>query len=395
MQVLRRPPASWFALCFACLLAGCALPYATPRLEPDNVPFIGIKHALSAKQPPDVLLVHGMCTHVEFDLQTAIAELGAAMSMKPDRAQDVVLNRVWGEGGDARLYSVELRDGTRSVRAYALLWSPIVTAYKRARICYDVSSPSKSCDGEAGFDKERGSINAALKNGLLDDCLADATFYLGATGRDLLSAAAQRALLTVFGGGRDPMTDRAAALQAAAQGEAPFFLVTHSLGSKITADALQQLPDSAVTSALGRTYQVFMQANQLPMLTLGASPLVASASAAAGTVAGAVADPAVQQMIDRIVDARRRRAALLPLAEFPLVIVAFNDPNDPLTWGLTRSSVRFAGTQIVDASVSNAPTLLWTFENPWTAHTGYAANKAVARLIACGWKWSPPVDGCP
>ena len=95
-----------------------------------------------------------------------------------------------------------LSDGVHSVRTYSLLWSPIVTKYKRARLCYDVSEPTDSCAKDViTYVKPRALINKAAKDVLLDDCLADAVFYSAPEGGKLLRDAALKAIVTALAGG--------------------------------------------------------------------------------------------------------------------------------------------------------------------------------------------------
>ena len=375
-------------------LAGCATPFSTPQLEPDNVPFPGIQEAISnGGEPADVLLVHGMCTHKKEDLQGANAALAKALDMQPQRPDDVKLETVWGDENDAQLFTATLSDGMRSVRTYSLLWSPIATRYKRARLCYDVSEPSDSCPKQVlTYAKPRAWINKLAKDVLLDDCLADAVFYSGPDGGKLLRDAALKAIVTALAGGRASAGGESQQLKMAAAGTAPFFIVTHSLGSKIVADALYKAPpefDDALTLALGRTYQVFMEANQLPMLSLGIGSISKRADASP-----VVTDLATNALIARIIRGRSRNPAARVLANEPIVVVAFSDPNDLLSWGLNDSAVRLEGANVVDAWVSNAGSWLGVAENPWAAHVGYAANPQVAKLIACGWKRPSRVPAC-
>jgi len=378
----------------ASFLAGCATPFSTPRLEPDNVPFPGIQEAISnGGEPADVLLVHGMCTHQKEDLQGANAALAKALGMQPQRPEDVKLETVWGDENDAQLFTATLSDGMRSVRTYSLLWSPIATRYKRARLCYDVSEPTDSCPKEVlTYAKSRAWINKGAKDVLLDDCLADAVFYSAPDGGKLLRDAALKAIVTALAGGKSSAGVESEQLKMAAAGTAPFFIITHSLGSKIVADALYQAPlefDDALTLALGRTYQVFMEANQLPMLSLGIGSISKRADAPS-----IVTDVAMNALIARIIGGRSRNRGPRVLADEPIVVVAFSDPNDLLSWGLNDSAVRLERAQTVDVWVSNARSWFGVAENPWAAHVGYATNPAVAKLIACGWKRSSPVPAC-
>jgi hypothetical protein len=375
-------------------LAGCATPFSNPQLEPDDVPFQGIQDAISnGGEPADVLLVHGMCTHKKEDLQGANAALAKALNMQPQRPEDVTLETVWGDENDAQLFTATLSDGVRSVRTYSLLWSPIATRYKRARLCYDVSEPTASCSKEVlTYAKPRAWINKGAKDVLLDDCLADAVFYSAPDGGKLLRDATLKAIVTALAGGKASAGVESEQVNVAAARTAPFFIITHSLGSKIVADALHQAPrafDEALTFALGRTYQVFMEANQLPILSLGIGSISKRVDASP-----VVTDLAMNALIARLIDGRHRNRGPRVLTDEPIVVVAFSDPNDLLSWGLHDSAVQLEGAKTVDVWVSNASSWFGGAENPLAAHVGYAANPAVAKLIACGWKRPSPVPAC-
>jgi hypothetical protein len=82
------------------------------------------------------------------------------------------------------------------------------------------------------------------------------------------------------------------------------------------------------------------------------------------------------------------------LTDEPIVVVAFSDPNDLLSWGLRDSAVQFEEAKTVGVWVSNAISWFGVAENPLAAQVGYAANPAVAKPIACGWKRPSPVPAC-
>ena len=377
------------AFALAVLVAGCTAPFARPKLEPDNVAFVGIQHALEEAGAAEVLFVHGICTHTEADLKAANAALAVALDMQPRDAKDVVLRRVWGNDNAAQLFTTTLTHATKSVTTYSLLWSPITTRYKQARLCYDVSSPTESCPEELlTYDKPRVRVSKFAKDILLDECLADAVFYLGRDGGALIRAAALEALLHAFAGAPGQVRAQDELLKLAGERRSPLFIVTHSLGSKITADALQEVKDeAALTRALARTYQVFMQANQLPMLSVGVGPVTDGRFAAAAT------DHALESLLSRIRKGRSDIPQLRALAR-RLPLVAFSDPNDVLTWGLNGSGVKFSDTDIIDVWVSNATSWFGIFADPRAAHVAYAVNPAVAKLIACGWNTPDPPPAC-
>src|SRR4051812_1457125 len=76
-------------------LCACASPYSSPVVDPNDVPFLGIEDGLrDGRGPPDILTVHGMCTHQVSDLRSADAALARALEMQPADADNVQLRRV-------------------------------------------------------------------------------------------------------------------------------------------------------------------------------------------------------------------------------------------------------------------------------------------------------------
>jgi hypothetical protein len=67
-----------------------------------------------------------------------------------------------------------------------------------------------------------------------------------------------------------------------------------------------------------------------------------------------------------------------------LTLVAFNDPNDLLSYRLLPSRYATEDVAVADVLVSNDKTYIGFVERPDTAHTEYTANKDVATAIACG-----------
>jgi hypothetical protein len=77
------------------------------------------------------------------------------------------------------------------------------------------------------------------------------------------------------------------------------------------------------------------------------------------------------------------RRPLLPAAP-PLIMVAFTDPNDLLSYTLPPNRYAGQGLTLYNILVSNAPTYLGLLERPDLAHLDYLTNPDVSRLIACG-----------
>lgn len=360
-----------------CLLTACSTPYRVPSFDArPGTPreFAGVADLLRKAGSVDVLLVHGMCTHDAAWAREAAQELYANMGGNPAsvRLQAAAV----GTTGIV-LFQQTLPLPAGSLRVNAVLWSPLTTPLK-ADLCYDQSAKSPQCPAaQAGkaYPYQRASLNRMTKDRLVNDCLADAMIYQGQPRIDIderMQAAIVQAVNTT--GGR-PATNP----------PGPVVVITDSVGSKITFDAIYKLAtahgkgkEQAGMALFNRTALVFMRANQMPILALADKHLDGTLAAERGE-AGFPGDP-IQALIQR-----RETAPGESRFHGVPTVVAFSDPNDLLSYALARSPLAAAATYpIIDVIVSNDVTYLGLVELPNTAHLDYAKNEAVRRLIACG-----------
>ncbi|MBE0548488.1 MAG: hypothetical protein IH627_12755 [Rubrivivax sp.] len=163
---------------FALLSAGCSTPFEAPEFESrpaGQTDFPGIAQLVS--QAPDrsidVLMVHGMCTHDGTWARSSIASLSKVLG-GPD-APTVTPEPVTGTQTTVFRSSIPTAHGT--VNASAIVWSPVVAQLK-SQLCYDQTKKSADCKAIAPnappYPYKRASLNRALKDDLLNDCLADA-----------------------------------------------------------------------------------------------------------------------------------------------------------------------------------------------------------------------------
>src|SRR5262249_20069709 len=120
---------------------------------------------------------------------------------------------------------------------------------------------------------KRASANALLKSQLLDDGLADVTFYMSDSGGSRIGQAVQDALLRSLSVEKMSLDGLSIGRQPTAR-DAPLFIISESLGSKIVIDSLNQFENDASTrsfaqKARGNIHTLFLLANQLPILNLG------------------------------------------------------------------------------------------------------------------------------
>lgn len=377
-----------------CVLAACSAPGQLIRMTPADGTIVGIKPFLSPGAEVHVVLVHGMCTHKPKWVDEANQEIADALQATvTERREPVPIGR---HGG--MLYERHLTaDGAR-VRTFALLWSPIVADAKKT-LCYDETERTAACEtSPTVLPDKRVLINGMLKNQIMDECLSDAVFYAGETGRALIAEAIEAGLLTALSGGGPVPAVTEGAPRAVGEQTAPLFLVTSSLGSKMTFDGLIRMANKdcetymRIAAAVSRTRQVFMQANQLPILSLAYDPLLAPPYCPPPIGAQGILplQKASLRGISAIAALHRQGRQLRALGSEALLasgeelrIAAFSDPNDILSYTLVPW-VTGDDYTAVDVVMTDATPLFGLFEDPVEAHTSYGTRSLVKGLIACG-----------
>jgi hypothetical protein len=374
------------ALTALVLTSGCTTVYEDPQFKSApgaDTRFTGISSQLGAR-PLDVLLVHGMCTHDAVWAKESVQQLYAALGGDP-KTVNLVERQV--AGTNVLIYQQTLSTSGGVVRANALVWSRLTIPLKK-QLCYDMTDRAPYCTAEDApepYAYKRASLNRELKDNILNDCLADAMTYQGVA-RIEINRQMQLAVLDALatsGASRSPAPSADMALIAEQENNAqPLVVITDSLGSKVTFDALYRLTrgDSEFKDAgqktIDRLTSVFMKANQMPILSL-----------ADQNVEGAAPNRVTAEFpTDSLGAIIRSRSARVPgaVGTAPSV-VAFTDPNDVLSYVLAPSAHRRMNNYaVVDVVSSNAKTYVGFFELPTTAHLNYGDNKNVYRLMVCG-----------
>ena len=369
----------------AALLASCSTPYHPPTIiAPEGAParFLGIADNLDPSRLVDILIVHGMCTTYADWATTAVKNLFQALGGDPAKVN--LLPREIAPNG-IQLYQQTLALPRGSIRVNAIVWSPLTTPLKM-QLCYDETDKSRSCKAagnQSPYPFQRAAQNQKYKDTLLDDCLSDAMIYAGRA-HEPISAKLQEAILQALGssGGAAPsarFVDAVAAIPVTQ----PLVVITESLGSKMAFDAIYKMSTNPATRDAGvrtfaRVTQIFMYANQIPILGLAHQALDGSNERLAASNSGFPPDP-IQALLQ--VHGQATRFAGTPESK---QIVAFTDPNDLLSFTLSTSPFKpLGGASIVDVAVSNEQTYLGQLESPAT-HTAYPLNPDVSSLVACG-----------
>jgi hypothetical protein len=371
---------------FGIVLAGCTTPYRHPRLLPVDAGFSGVADAFTsadhqAVPEVDLLLVHGMGYHDESWVQTMVGQLAPALGFawNPGTALPPAIHIANG----ALLYLVTLSDSTRQLQIAAVLWSPITSSAKKT-LCYDVSQPTSLCTDPAAFSKDsRARLNAYLKSQIMDDKLADVTFYLGEEGGGLIREAVEDAMLRSLSTQQIGLAQLQAGAVATAK-SAPLFVISESLGSKIVVDSLQDIEDDRKAVDFARDTRshigaLFLLANQIPILNLGAR--------------NGSGQPDPYRHLKNFARARSSQRASTGLRQQPLHVVAFSDPNDVFSYQLMADAIPREDAIISNVLVSNDCTWLGIYEDADTAHVDYIDTTPVAEAIAHGSAGLPKAVG--
>jgi len=349
------------------LLGACSTPYHPPVVVRDSIPFPGVAGIAAANgaRPVDLILIHGMCTQDPGWAERSIDRIAGALEQHAPAAAPAPA----AADGGIQVIERTRRIGGGTVRFHALVWWPLTAALKR-QLDYDSTAQPTDCARDQACKPVRATLNGAVKDRLLNDCLADAVIYAGA-GHDAIRDAMTATLSRILAANPDP--------------DGTLVVVAESLGSKMLFDALSGMLDSNErgTQALGRLAArrlglIYMAGNQLPILGLAEQNVVASAMPA-------------QDALQRFLELRRRQPNGRSERLQQLALVAFTDPNDLLSYRLLPARYAAPDVAVADVLVSNDRTWLGLLENPVTAHMDYLRNPDVGRLIACGW---PNVEGC-
>ena len=352
-----------------------------------------------------VLMVHGIGTHLR-GYSTRMAEnlarelnldvvertpkfVTLRLQLAADEFQkQVELGKMRGElgqkNGDLTIQRFRSKDGTRSMIFYELTWSGITEADKRI-INYDDSG---------AYSFRRAGLNRDLKQ-FINSHLPDPLIYLGAAQGNIRNSVSQ-ALCWMFTQDYEQVPEKADQACNLYQHQPEqlrndsFVFVSHSLGSRILTDALQDVTDAVAKStdevasensqiaaqwgdglrALDLT--IFMLSNQLPLLQLGMpAPVVTNQVADYCTDEGAKSEGRVFSQSN---------------------IIAFSDPNDILSWSLppgyedqymdSRMCPVLTNVIINVAEVKNF--LGVEIAAAGEAHRGYDNDERVVKMMAFG-----------
>jgi len=369
-----------------CSAEGAPFPGILPYLEKlDALP--PIDPANPGRPQVKVLYVHGIGTHEPGHGVQLMRNLATSLSLDiqaPRHKRIELKSRVdpAAELGEVNLYRFTDDSRKRDLVFYELTWSAINQDAKDA-VAFDDSEVYRS---------RRASINQAIRT-FVNDVTPDPIAFAGNTGGQIQLSIGQ-AMCWMWRGtwsdlpeetaGETCDPDEAFGSRATIDDVA---IITHSLGSRATMDALQsvvrRVDDAAVvadpdvrrlTDALKeRKIQLFMLSNQLPLLEAGQDHQ--EVTGATQTYCGPDAPKRAQRFVKS------------------LQMVAFSDPNDVMSYPIPAEWVdRYVDSRLcpvvsnVTINIADVNSLLGFGElaDPLTAHTGYGADERVGGLLAQG-----------
>lgn len=278
------------------------------------------------------------------------------------------------------LYRADLYNDETSIRVYGLIYSGVTLALKQTALCSNVSEETEVCTAEVyepgssvtKYDKKQAKLNKLLRNKLMNNCLADAIIYMGKEGEKIRTGV-RYALIKAFEDSKN--TEKYA--------DKPVFLYSESLGSKILADTIvcsESDERKILEQQLSYTTHFIMAANQITLLNLG-NDRVPCATHKIKKVWLNPKRTIYYDLLEFFQSSKQvNRKVKQPIREItPVIFLAYTDPNDMLSYKLSKDDV--GNANFINITVSNDDTYLGLIENPYTAHTAYDKNESFIKLL--------------
>jgi len=313
-----------------------------------------------------LLIVHGMSTHTQGYASNFVDTIGRKLKLgTPLRQIQTFTNNEGVINGF--LTRIDFTNENRKLRAYELTWSAATQTEKSNRFEFD-----------SRLDKRRASLNRRMKSELMNDGFGDAVLYLNQNFKWKMQAPVTNAIFSILGDGFAPADQ--------------LIIVTHSLGSKVTFDSLNVLADrlrqednqqaAAMTNLALHTTYLVMLANQVPLLRLGDTNVIAEGKPSS-----------VQQFLQMRQQGTEQPGPERPPAKSPfLQVIAVTDPNDLLSYPLREGDLFSEAIQHIEFGnvlICNAPSYLHFVANPLRAHEGYFDNPKLIKLLIKGSRTKP------
>lgn len=358
------------------------------KCEIKGTEFSGIDSFFSKGNTVKVLMIHGVGTHVP-GYATRIRENLAKnlnLTVFSKRPKDITLinpNDKKTKIGNLRVIRMQDEAKTKEMLFYELTWSDITSPQKEI-LSYDTS-------GE--YAHKRAAFNHLMKK-FLDDTVPDPMIYMMDKDSLILNATKQSTCWMLGYNWDNLKPEQGAVCQVKSYdqikdlGSENIVFITHSLGSRILMDSIDEIVTQISNDDLktdknaqliinelkNQQITVFMMANQLPILQIGLpKPKVSNQFTQYCTKNGKMYDKRVFKKVN---------------------IVAFSDPNDLLSYDVPQSFVdEYIDSRMcpdvtnVSINISEQISAFGVgVVNPVTAHTEYDNDSRVIEMIARGTK---------
>lgn len=343
----------------------------------------GIETAFQEKHIVKLLLVHGMGPHEAHETRPYTNQIAKKLGFNPVSDKDTQAFMppppLPAGAEPAELYertytrkNPAAPGGVDVLIAYEIRWAPLIDGIKHRALAQD-----------ADYDSTRVKGNALLKRTLMNDRLADPVMYLGDMGvyiRNAIKFATCRMTNGVF----DQTHVGKETCSHVHDDNAAIAIITWSLGSRITYDALNELvhdesSGEAPKLVLRETFNVYMLANQLPLLQLSHLP----------PASGECEVPTQNSLRDLLLLTKDLKVTRTLSPALPFTVIAVSDPNDLLSYPIPKSfaeEIACKDARFVNVITEIArPFALGMFANPLKAHTGQMDNPFIVRLLEYGY----------
>ena len=321
--------------------------------EPGCDRITGVADILEQNSQVNLLIVHGMGADKDTDYEPFTREIASHLNLYLRHSSDELVPAPSPAPAPAQIFTriYVSADGSRSLNVYELHWWHLIQ-YSKSRLLAD----------ERHYPGRRARVNRELKSDLINERLADPIIYLGPL-REPILWVVTAALCTAAGGEQSPEGC------SATRPDVPTVIVTESLGSDIVFRALKAHGDLLATYRAS-TPQIFMLANQLPLLGLANEEEELLAPLKTFTEPGYVAEGFVAEgYVEQGIEPQ---------------IVAVSDPSDLLSYPLPESVVE-EGWRFVNVLRPFGRRLLaGLVVEPIGAHTGAIRDQQIREMIACG-----------
>ena len=371
------------ALAASCYYMGPDVVPVQPETPPGK--FLGITDLAPGSNRMRILFVHGIGVHLGCDPDTLLLHLTKALRVTQQTPPAIDPSETCAHFAlpeptpipapnaqhTGLLYRFDLTSPDRQVTFMYLRWSTLTDVPKTT-----LDEPNRP----------QGALLHNLAKTFEQQNLADVVLY-GGQYRDVLRPVVERALCVFVGGTPDQTNPRSC---GGGEANIPTAIITHSLAGYMLMDAMSDIyqPPAKETVPAERSAamkvghyldQIFLLANQLKMLDLSTRTSEEQSSQVVKRFRATWnAIHATRQRTERELSSRQ--------------VLAISDPNDILSWEVTKSEFEVPGITVANIYLGTAGEIfglssvpIWRLAaSPFAAHLNYLQDDDVMDIIACG-----------